>query len=139
MLTLLLPVDGSPGSDHAVEFAVKLYHDITPMRICLLHVVMLDDGVGVESPERHTGADEDPADGNQALASARALLDREQVPYASDLRRGFVPPTIVQYGRIVGCDGIVMGTRGMGTTDALLGSIARQVIRLADVPVTLVK
>jgi nucleotide-binding universal stress UspA family protein len=33
----------------------------------------------------------------------------------------------------------VIGTRGMGTTHAILGSIARQVIHLADVPVTLVK
>jgi nucleotide-binding universal stress UspA family protein len=32
-----------------------------------------------------------------------------------------------------------MGTRGLGSTGELLGSVARQVITLADVPVTLVK
>jgi nucleotide-binding universal stress UspA family protein len=32
-----------------------------------------------------------------------------------------------------------MGTRGMGSTGELLGSVARQVVSLAEVPVTLVK
>jgi nucleotide-binding universal stress UspA family protein len=32
-----------------------------------------------------------------------------------------------------------MGTRGMGSTNELLGSVAREVVNLADVPVTLVK
>jgi len=67
------------------------------------------------------------------------LLDRAEIPYGSEVRTGFVPSTIIQYARTMDCNGIVMGTRGMGTTEALLGSIARQVIYLADVPVTLVK
>jgi len=139
MLSLLLPVDGSPESDRAVELAIKLYRDITPVRICLLHVVAPGDGLDIDSSRPQSEPCRGPADGNRALSSAQALLDREQIPYASAVRKGFVPSTIIQYGRSVGCNGIVMGTRGMGTTDALLGSIARQVIRLADIPVTLVK
>ena len=42
-------------------------------------------------------------------------------------------------GLLMDSSGIVMGTRGMGSTEALLGSIARQVVQLSDVPVTLVK
>ena len=34
---------------------------------------------------------------------------------------------------------VIMGTRGMGSTEQPLRSIARQVIQLADLPVTLVK
>jgi nucleotide-binding universal stress UspA family protein len=37
------------------------------------------------------------------------------------------------------CDAIVMGTRGMGSGGEVVGSIARQVISLCDIPVTLVK
>ena len=139
MLALLLPVDGSPGSDRAVNFVIQLYRDVTPVRIHLLHVLPLDDGVRLESTRPHADCNEDPGDGDRGLSSARALLDHAGIPYANDVRRGFVPSTIIEYGRLTGCNGIVMGTRGMGSTDALLGSIARQVIHLSSVPVTLVK
>jgi len=147
MLTLLVPVDGSPGSDRAVELVIKLHRDVTPVRIRLLHVLPPNDGIAVDStrplvgPDKNPliGPDEEPADGKLALSSARALLDRAEIPYGSEVRTGFVPSTIIQYARTMDCNGIVMGTRGMGTTEALLGSIARQVIYLADVPVTLVK
>ena len=147
MLTLLVPVDGSPGSDRAVELVIKLHRDVTPVRIRLLYVLPPNDGIAVDStrplvgPDKDPliGPDEEPADGKLALSSARALLDRAAIPYGSEVRTGFVPSTIIQYARTMDCNGIVMGTRGMGTTEALLGSIARQVIYLADVPVTLVK
>jgi len=147
MLTLLVPVDGSPGSDRAVELVIKLHRDVTPVRIRLLHVLPPNDGIAVNSTRPPVGSGEDPpigsdevpADGKLALSSARALLDRAEIPYGSEVRTGFVPSTIIQYARTMDCNGIVMGTRGMGTTEALLGSIARQVIYLADVPVTLVK
>ena len=147
MLTLLVPVDGSSGSDRAVELVIKLHRDVTPVRIRLLHVLPPNDGIAVDStralvgPDKDPliGPDEEPADGKLALSSARALLDRAEIPYGSEVRTGFVPSTIIQYARTMDCNGIVMGTRGMGTTEALLGSIARQVIYLADVPVTLVK
>jgi nucleotide-binding universal stress UspA family protein len=139
VLTLLIPVDGSPGSDHAVELVIKLYRQLMPIDIRLLHVLPPDDGVRLDSARGQGAPAATPDDGDRALSSARALLDREKIPYASEVRSGFVPSTIVHHGRAVGCHGIVMGTRGMGTTDALLGSIVRQVIHLADVPVTLVK
>ena len=147
MLTLLVPVDGSPGSDRAVELVIKLHRNVTPVRVRLLHVLPPNDGIAVDStrplvgPDKDPliGPDEEPADGKLALSSARALLDRAEIPYGSEVRTGFVPSTIIQYARTMDCNGIVMGTRGMGTTEALLGSIARQVIYLADVPVTLVK
>jgi len=147
MLTLLVPVDGSPGSDRAVELVIKLHRDVTPVRIRLLHVLPPNDGIAVNSTrppvgsgeDPPIGSDEEPADIKLALSSARALLDRAEIPYGSEVRTGFVPSTIIQYARTMDCNGIVMGTRGMGTTEALLGSIARQVIYLADVPVTLVK
>ena len=147
MLTLLVPVDGSPGSDRAVELVIKLHRDVTPVRIRLLHVLPPNDGIAVDSTrplvrsddDALIGPDEETPDGKLALSSARALLDRAEIPYGSEVRTGFVPSTIIQHARTMDCNGIVMGTRGMGTTEALLGSIARQVIYLADVPVTLVK
>jgi nucleotide-binding universal stress UspA family protein len=73
------------------------------------------------------------------LAAAKTLLDAAAVPCTSEIASGYVGLTIVAYARERGCDGIVMGTRGVGSTEQLLGSIARQVVQLADMPVTLVK
>lgn len=71
--------------------------------------------------------------------TGKALLDAAAIPYASAVATGFVGSTIAAYATEHGCDAIVMGTRGMGSAGQLLGSIARQVIQFADVPVTLVK
>ena len=81
MLTLLVPVDGSPGSDRAVELVIKLHRDVTPVRIRLLHVLPPNDGIAVDSTrplvasdkDPLIGPDEEPADGKLALSSARAL------------------------------------------------------------------
>jgi nucleotide-binding universal stress UspA family protein len=53
---------------------------------------------------------------------------------------GPLGPSIAGFAKQLGCDTIIMGTRGMGSvTGALLGSVSTDVIRCADVPVTLVK
>jgi len=75
----------------------------------------------------------------RALAAVEALLKAASVPYTSKTVRGYVGSMIVAYAKEQQCDAIVMGTRGMGSTEQLLGSVARQVIQLAEVPVTLVK
>jgi len=139
MLRLLLPVDGSAGSDRAVHVSIKLHRNVTPLEINLLHVLPHDDGIVLDPSPSRPHATKTPGDRTRGLSSARALLDDAGIPYVSDVRSGFVPSVIVEYGRLMDCNGIVMGTRGMGSTEALLGSIARQVIQLSDVPVTLVK
>ena len=75
----------------------------------------------------------------EALTAAKALLEAASVPCTSEIASGYVGSTIVSYARAQRCDGIVTGTRGMGSTEQLLGSIARQVIQLVDMPVTLLK
>ena len=93
MLTLLVPVDGSPGSDRAVELVIKLHRDVTPVRVRLLHVLPPNDGIAVDSTrplvasdkDPLIGPDEEPADGKLALSSARALLDRAEIPYGSEV------------------------------------------------------
>ena len=75
MLRLLLPVDGSSGSDRAVRMAVKLYRDVTPVRIHLLHVLPHDDGIALDPSPSDGAASKNPGDGNRGLSSARALLD----------------------------------------------------------------
>ena len=137
--SVLLPVDGSRSSDRAVRFLISLYARLAPLDVRVLNVqppnVLKDD----ESATVGSADLNSQATGKEALKSALALLDDANIAYTSDVEDGFVAATIVAYAKRHGCDSIIMGTRGMGSTAALLGSITRQVIHLADVPVTIVK
>lgn len=139
MCSILLPVDGSDDSDRAVRFLISLYTKLAPVNVHLLHVqaplvVRSDEAVAPESlAARALTA------GEEALQSAKALLDIAGIPYRTVVERGYVASSVVAYANSNDCAGIIMGTRGMGSTEQLLGSIARQVILLTSVPVTLVK
>lgn len=139
MISVLLPVDGSESSARAVQMVIKLYRRLAPLEIRLLHVQVSDgvpaDALGGSSGDRGDAFQAD----QQALNAAQAMLTQAGVPYTSEVRKGYVPPVIADYAKSMNCDAIVMGTRGMGSTAELIGSIARQVISLSDVPVTLVK
>jgi nucleotide-binding universal stress UspA family protein len=53
---------------------------------------------------------------------------------------GHAATEIAGYAQDHGCARIVMGTRGNGSlTNILIGSVANQVLQLAEAPVTLVK
>jgi nucleotide-binding universal stress UspA family protein len=134
MVHVLLPVDGSPASTRAVRMVIALYLRLAPVSVTLLHVEVAD---GV-ADERLAGSAA-PAPRMDPMASAKTMLDHAGVPYATEVRRGYVASSIIDCAKAVNCDAIVMGTRGLGSTGELLGSVARQVITLAEVPVTLVK
>ena len=138
MCTILVPVDGSENSDRAVRFLAGLYEKLAPASIHLLHVhaPAVPDTVEAIPGEE---IEREVVTGESALQSARALLDSAAIPCTSTLEHGYVASTIVRYAADHGCDAIIMGTRGMGSNEELLGSIARQIILLASVPVTLVK
>lgn len=137
MIRILLPVDGSANSARAVQMVANWYPRLAPIEVLLLYVQVSDavppSTLG-ERP-RHDALET----GSRALESAEAVLVRAGVPCRSEVRDGYVPSVIVQCAKSTGCDAIVMSTRGMGSTVEVLGSIARQVINLADLPVTLVK
>jgi nucleotide-binding universal stress UspA family protein len=139
MISVLLPVDGSDSSARAVQAVITLYQRLAPVEVRLLHVQIADD-VPEHALGGTPGAGQDAREsGELALRAAEAMLARANVPCTSDRREGYVPSAIVEYAKAMHCDGIVMGTRGMGSSGQVIGSIARQVISLAHVPVTLVK
>jgi nucleotide-binding universal stress UspA family protein len=131
----MVPVDGSAASTRAVKAVVALCLRLAPVAITLLHVDVAD---GVPDERVPDAGASGPAAGD-ALANARALLDQSGIAYAVERRRGYVASAIVDCAKSINRDAIVMGTRGLGSTGELLGSVARQVITLSEVPVTLVK
>ena len=138
MMNFLLPVDGSENSDRAVRFVIALHQGLGPIGVRLLHVETLASSEGKIVGPAAAGATDA---GRAPLQSAQSLLDEAGIRYTSELRQGgsYMPQVIAHYAREMDCAAIVMGTRGMGSTAELFGSIARQVVSQSDVPVTLVK
>jgi nucleotide-binding universal stress UspA family protein len=79
-------------------------------------------------------------EGTAALKPAMQRLDAAGVKYVHHIAVGEPAEVIVKFAKERGCDEIVMGARGVGSTASmLLGSVATKVIHLSDMPVLLVK
>lgn len=142
MLKALVPVDGSPNSLSAVRHVIKLVNDREPLEIHLLNVqppVHGDVAMFVGGSAVKAFHDEEAA---KALAPACRLLEDDGVPYTLHIAVGHTAQLIAAWASKLGCDKVIMGTRGLGTvTQLLLGSVTNAVIHEMDprIPVTLVK
>lgn len=140
-LRVLVPVDGSPGSDCAVRYVVELARRSRPVEVLVLNVEpSLTYIETLVSPAQMLADYWSDSAGKQAARSACALLDAAGVSYSLHLVRGDPREAIGAFARQFECDLIVMGTRGMGgAANLVLGSVAAGVIQCADRPITLVK
>ena len=141
MRKALVPVDGSANSDRAVRHVIALAGLCPSMDIVLLNVQPeIDDWQVRRFLKKEEVEAMEESKGGDALASARTLLDAAKLRYTPMVLIGPVAETVARTALEQNCDGIVMGTRGLGAVaGALLGSVAAQVVHLSDVPVTLVK
>jgi nucleotide-binding universal stress UspA family protein len=141
MLKALVPVDGSENALRAVRHLINLVKGREPMEVFLLNVQEPIDAWEVRrclKPEEIEAMQE--VRGGDALKAARELLEQAGVPFTAEVLIGDLAPSIAGYAKRMGCDKIIMGTRGMTPlANLLMGSVATKVIHLADVPVTLVK
>ena len=79
-------------------------------------------------------------EGAKALAPARAVLDDAGLPYTVHIQAGPAAETIAQAAADLGVDEIAIGVDGLGIVDRLfLRFLVARVVRLADVPVLLIK
>ena len=142
-MKILTPVDGSPASLRAVDFAVKMLSQNPGGLLVLLNVQNVGsiDPVGVAAMAPPDWFQEVASKASEeALNGALSRCKGANISFKPLARAGQVAKTIVDVAREEGVDQIVMGTRGLGGIQGLLlGSVATQVIHLADVPVTLIK
>jgi len=139
--TLLVPVDGTPGSSLALGAAIPLARE-TGARLTLLQVVtpFLQDYL----PD---GMIFDPAWDEAARASAQSYVDtlaervRESGIAATGVATlGTTAKEIVRVADDLGADVIVMSTHALtGPMRTLVGSVADEVVRTAHQPVALVR
>ena len=137
---LLVPVDGSEHSLHAVRYAIGRVREAQG-EVLVLHV---EPPVSYEEMRVYVMREEAEKIRREAcervLASATKLLDEAKVPYSAHLREGEIAPTIARFAEAEKVDEVILGTRGMGAVgELLLGSVAHRVVHLVRVPVTLVR
>lgn len=142
---LLVPVDGSPASDKAMDTAVRLAR-LNGARIRLLHVIdELDYVNGFETPGtyREELVPLMHAEGEKLLARMRGLATNKSVPCDSVLVEsgaGRVCDRVAEQAKQIHADMIVLGSHGRrGLERMFMGSDAEQIVRHAPVPVLVVK
>jgi nucleotide-binding universal stress UspA family protein len=139
---LLVPFDGSDNALRALHYAASIAREHPPIAI---HVVTVHDkpeeyGYMEVYVPREKLADLQRQSSQARLAVAEEILEQAAVPYEAEILIGHTAEAIARRADELGCDSIVMGTRGMTAIGGLvMGSIATKVVHAAHVPVTLVK
>jgi nucleotide-binding universal stress UspA family protein len=142
MRKLLVPIDSSDNANRALQYAIRLAKEIGSIE---LHIVNAHEPpfvygeVAVHMTEEKARALQ-KRHGEDILRAATDLAKAAGVPFTSEVLTGDVPRVLAKCADEKGCEGIVMGTRGMGAiANLVMGSVATKVIHLTKLPVTLVK
>ena len=142
---ILVPVDGSPTSSRGLQEAIKLAK-LTGARMRLMHVVdEISFASGMEAASMVTGEMMQllREGGQRVLDKAKARVEKAGVPVDGvlcDSIAGRVCDLVIQQAASWRADLIVLGTHGRrGVGRLLMGSDAEMIVRLATVPVLLVR
>lgn len=146
-MRIVLPFDGSPSAQHAVDYVIELGNDFGRGKIEVQLVNVQEAVLGVADSFGRDAtdvasrlADSARGAGTNLLAGPAGLLEKAGFRVESSVLIGDPAMLIADYAHKNRCDAVVMGTRGMGRIGGLLlGSVASKIIHLVKIPITLVK
>ena len=134
---ILVPVDGSDGSDKAVEKAVEIAK-ICGAKLNFLYVANINQ-LAINAALTHAILDAVKKAGQTILERAENLVPNE-ISYETFLETGSPAVMILDFKEKLSADLIVMGSRGLGLVKGvLLGSVSQYIMEQADCPVLVVK
>lgn len=140
MRKLLVAIDGSEHSDHAARFAANFAREHAAAEIHLVNVepkpiAWQTRGIEPEAIHSHL-----VSISHQTMKSALEIIKAAGVECHSHSKIGDVATEVVALADTLGCDTIVVGTRGLGAVAGLaLGSVTRKLLHLAQLPVICIK
>jgi nucleotide-binding universal stress UspA family protein len=142
MLTLLIALDGSSYSAHAVDYALRraaVCRDSVTTHILNVQTALV--GVNVKLLVSQESLNQYYREEGQAILNPmRDKLVAAGIPCECHIGVGDAGQVIVEYAAAKSCDEIVMGTHGRGgLAGAVMGSVAQKVVHRARMPVVLVK
>lgn len=140
---ILIPVDGSPTSDRALQEALTLAQQQNA-QLQLLHVIEEIHFVDIESSINYAELQEAMrSSGNKILTQAQTAVQQAGMTAETKLLEASgkrVASVIVAEAERWPADLIVIGTHGRtGFSRLLFGSVAEGVVRTAPVPVLLIR
>jgi nucleotide-binding universal stress UspA family protein len=135
---VLVAVDGSEGSEHALDCAVSLCESMGAELTALAVEGKLPAYAGSIGEVDEVKREKDQYF-SDVLARARAAAAERGVQVRTDLVPGHAAEVITHYARAHGHDLIVIGHRGHFLGDYLLGSTADRVAHHAHCPVMVVR
>ncbi|MFA7291231.1 MAG: universal stress protein [Rhodocyclaceae bacterium] len=141
-MKLLLAVDGSGASDHAVAHVVATagaWREAPEVHLLYVHppipIGRVQSHVGHDTLETYHREESLPH-----LLSAEQALNTAGIEFTRHIHVGEAADVVLHVARELVCDWIVMGNKGHGIiAEAVLGSVAHRVLSLAHCPVLLVK
>jgi len=142
---VLVPTDGSESALKAVHYARQMLQKGIANQVTILHV-----GPAIGERWGYYGlANADfelkyqcllDDEGKRVLRLAQKPFDEANLPVETVFQCGDSAETIVNYAEENGFDLIIIGNQGLGKlAQLLLGSVCERVIRLAKVPVMVIR
>lgn len=140
MRKVLLPVDGSDSAFQATLYVMDFVQKHGPLEV---HVV----NVQPKPLEWQTrGTDKEVINDPQAIEAHMVMkpilhaLNEEEIAHQTHIKLGDPAEVLAALADELGCDHIVMGTRGLGAISGIvLGSVTRKVLHLTRIPVICIK
>lgn len=140
---ILLATGGEAASDRATDHAIQLaaYHDATLHVLFVVDSEVYDAYNGDEYIDEREGPEHGLEEvGEEAVGAVAERARDAGVEVQTTIRHGRPPETIVDVAREASADLVVMGTRRRPEEyRSLLGSVTDRVLRLAEMPATVVK
>jgi nucleotide-binding universal stress UspA family protein len=134
---IVVGYDGSPASRAALAHAAGRAGD--DGRIYVVYAYSLPmDWLGMPNYQHLLDLELKRAQGLIDRLEHESGADLQGVDWESEVIGGAPARTIANVASTRGADEIIVGTRGHGRARALLGSVAHEVIHLAECPVTVI-
>ena len=139
MQRILVPVDGSPNSQHAVRHVIDQFTKNSALEVHLLNIQPPFSRHIANFVGGKTRQDYHREQSDQALREVRRMLEHFSVPYSAHVEVGDKARLIADAARRLRCDQIVMSTaRKNSLTRMLEDSTTNKVLELTDVPVEII-
>ena len=139
MQRILIPVDGSASSRHAVEHAAAIARSDPQTQLLLLNVQQSLERPYVHGLRSASAREHLAKCGQEQTVDDRAVLDRCGFTYDFMIAFGRPAEVIARVATDRHCSAIIIGSRRLGSLKRkFFGSVSDVVRHIAQVPVTLV-
>jgi Ca2+-transporting ATPase len=139
MTRILIPVGGTRNDSFALQHVIKRFMNNSAIEVHLVNVQRPFSAYVAQFSSRRNRLDHHREQAEEALAPAKAMLDKFSIPYAVHSEIGDKAEKITETARRLRCDEIVMATaRKNSLTRLVETSITDRVVQLTSVPVELI-